>query len=86
MNEKFLKLYNELQRKEIQRVYDEIKWYVGESIHRDPSLSPEDKCLIEVKLAEILINGFGEYLSNLVYNEAQRQQTASLTQASSSCQ
>lgn len=60
-----LKRYNEEQRKEIQRVYDEIKWYVGEELKHDPYFSPEDKKIIEERLANILINGFGEYLRNL---------------------
>lgn len=60
-----LKRYNEEQRKEIQRVYDEIKWYVGEELKHDPSFSPEDKAIIEERLATVLIDGFGEYLRNL---------------------
>ena len=36
MDEKFLKRYNNAQRRELQRVYDEIKWYVGEKLGKDP--------------------------------------------------
>jgi hypothetical protein len=60
-----LKRYNEEQQRELQRVYDEIKWYLGEELKHDPFFSAEDKKIIEDKLATVLINGFGEYLRNL---------------------
>jgi hypothetical protein len=60
-----LKIYNAEQQKEIQRVYDEIKWYLGEELKHDPCFNPEDKKIIEGKLAELLISGFGEHLRNL---------------------
>lgn len=63
-----LKRYNEAQQKELKRVYDEIKWYLGEELKHDPYFNPEDKKIIEEKLAAVLINGFGEYLRNLNKN------------------
>jgi hypothetical protein len=60
-----LQRYNEKQRAEIQRVYDEIKWYLGEEKGYDPYYHPEDKAIIEERLANILLNGFGSYLRTL---------------------
>jgi hypothetical protein len=60
-----LKNYNKKQQAEIQRVYDEIKWYLGEEKGYDPYYHPEDKAIIEERLANILLNGFGSYLRNL---------------------
>ena len=60
-----LQNYNQKQRAEIQRVYNEIKWYLGEEKGHDPSLYPEDKAIIEERLANILLNGFGSYLRSL---------------------
>lgn len=60
-----LKNYNKKQRAEIQRVYDEIKWYLGEEKGHDPYYHPEDKAIIEERLANILLNGFGSYLHTL---------------------
>ena len=60
-----LKRYNDLQCKELQRVHDEIKWYLGEELKRDPSMSKEDRALVEAKFSEIIINGFGKHLAQL---------------------
>lgn len=61
--------YNQNQRAEIQRVYDEIKWYLGEEKGYDPYYHPEDKSIIEERLANILLNGFGSYLRELATKE-----------------
>lgn len=54
------------QKKEIDRVKDEIKWYLGEELNRDPSLSKEDMKIVRVRLSNIILSGFGEYLSTLI--------------------
>lgn len=61
--------YNQNQRAEIQRVYDEIKWYLGEEKGHDPYYHPEDKSIIEERLANILLNGFGSYLREIATKE-----------------
>ena len=61
--------YNQNQRAEIQRVYDEIKWYLGVEKGYDPYYHPEDKSIIEERLANILLNGFGSYLRELATKE-----------------
>lgn len=65
MNDNFLRRYNDRQREEIRRVYNEIKWYVGEAIQRDPSQSNEDLRIVNQRLSEVILNGFGHYLSTL---------------------
>ena len=75
-----LRRYNELQQKELQRVRDEIKWYLGEQLHHDPYLNQTDRTTIEDRFAEIIIKGFGAYLASLnkkteqQENEQQRNQ------------
>lgn len=64
-----LEKYNKSQRTEIQRVYNEIKWHLGEEKGHDPDLHPEDKEIIEERLANILLNGFGSYLRELATKE-----------------
>ena len=70
-----LKRYNKLQLKELQRVHDEVKWYLGEELHRDPFMSDEDKRMVEEKFAEVILNGFGKHLAQL--NEKIEQQETS---------
>ena len=67
-----LKRYNALQLNELQRVHDEVKWYLGEELHRDPFMSDEDKAMVEEKFTEIILNGFGKHLATL--NEKIEQQ------------
>jgi hypothetical protein len=64
-----LEKYNQKQRAEIQRVYDEIKWHLGVEKNHDPYYHPEDKKIIEERLADILLNGFGSYLREVVSKE-----------------
>lgn len=61
--------YNQNQRAEIQRVYDEIKWHLGVEKGHDPYYHIEDKSIIEERLANILLNGFGSYLRELATKE-----------------
>ena len=67
-----LKRYNKLQLKELQRVHDEVKWYLGEELHRDPFMSDEDRAMVEAKFTEIILSGFGKHLAQL--NEKIEQQ------------
>lgn len=67
-----LKRYNTLQLNELQRVHDEVKWYLGEELHRDPFMSDEDKAMVEEKFTEIILNGFGKHLATI--NEKTEQQ------------
>jgi hypothetical protein len=60
-----LEKYNKSQRVEIQRVYDEIKWHLGVEKGYDPYMDPECKAIIEERLANIILNGFGSYLREL---------------------
>jgi hypothetical protein len=58
-------------------------------LKRDPSKSDEDKKIIECRLADIIINGFGKYLSVMALQsldtpQATIQVTGSIT-ASFSC-
>lgn len=71
-----LKRYNSLQLAELNRVHDEIKWYLGEKLGRDPCLSPEDRKLVEDKFVEIILNGFGKYLANLNEKIEQKETTS----------
>lgn len=64
-----LRHYNQKQLAEIQRVKDEIKWYLGIEKNHDPYHYPEDKAIIEERLANILLNGFGAYLRTLTCKE-----------------
>ena len=73
-----LKRYNALQLKELQRVHDEVKWYLGEQLHRDPQLSPEDRKIVEDKFIEIIINGFGKHLAQLNEKIEQQETTSSI--------
>lgn len=68
-----LKEYNAAELSELRRVHDEVKWYLGEELHRDPQLSPEDRQLVERKFAEIILNGFGKHLSSLTGKVDQQQ-------------
>ena len=70
MNDLLLKKYNSHQRGELQRVYDEIKWYLGEYLRRDPSESEDDLKIVNERLAEVILNGFGCYLSSLKEQQA----------------
>ena len=72
-----LERYNALQLKELQRVHDEVKWYLGEELHRDPYMSTEDRKLVEDKFIEVILNGFGKHLAQL--NEKIEQQETGST-------
>jgi len=83
MDEKFLKRYNNAQRRELQRVYDEIKWYVGEKLGKDPDKDVEGKKIVSLKMADVILNGFGAYLSTFSRIEAESQESQSNNPSSS---
>jgi len=72
-----LKRYNALQLKELQRVHDEVKWYLGEQLHQDPQLSPEDRKIVKDKFTEIILSGFGKHLAQL-NEKIEQQETSSI--------
>lgn len=69
--------YNSLQLKELQRVHDEVKWYLGEQLKRDPSINENDRKLVEEKFIEIILNGFGKHLAQL-NEKIEQQETSSI--------
>lgn len=56
-----LKEYNAGQRQRLQKVRDEVKWYVGERLGYDPDTTEEGRLEVEDYFARVIISGVGAW-------------------------
>lgn len=57
------KAHNEPQLAALQQLEARCAWYVGEQLGCDPTLSERGRRLIREKMAEVILQGMGEWLA-----------------------
>lgn len=55
--------YISAESAELHRIFDEVKWYVGEELGRDPRNSPEDMRIVKDRFASVILSGAGAWLA-----------------------
>lgn len=62
--QKTLHQYISAESAELHRIFDEVKWYVGEELGRDPRNSPEDMRIVKDRFASVILSGAGAWLAD----------------------
>lgn len=56
--------YISAESAELHRIFNEVKWYVGEELGRDPRNNPEDMMIVNERFAGVILSGAGAWLAD----------------------
>jgi len=55
--------YISAESAELHRIFNEVKWYVGEELGRDPRNNPDDMRIVNERFAGVILSGAGAWLA-----------------------